>query len=130
MGRGLLGQQNPCKSSGEKSERVAKVIKDILKRGAQFPPPLCINTRRTSRATDAECSRANGLANDAVENDRMNCKGDVCSFQDGVLRWWCTRGMFSDAFNWKSAIKHVVVFKIHDVVASVRYSSVCNVLRQ
>ena len=33
-------------------------------------------------------------------------------------------------FDWKSAVEHVVVFKMRDSVPSSRYSSVCNVLRQ
>ena len=34
------------------------------------------------------------------------------------------------SFYWKSAVKHMVVFKMRDSVPSPRYSPVCNVLRQ
>ena len=36
--------------------------------------------------------------------------------------------LYVHSFNWKSAVEHDVVFKMHDIVPSVRYSSVCNVL--
>ena len=72
---------------------MAKVILSVLRRGAQFSPALCINITRTNHAIDAECSRVNDLANDAVKNDRVDYRGNVCSFQDGVLRSWCTKGM-------------------------------------
>ena len=41
--------------------------------------------------------------------------------------------LYSDVihlFDCKSAVEHVVVFKMRDSVPSARYSSVCNVLRQ
>ena len=34
------------------------------------------------------------------------------------------------SFYWKSAIEHMVVFKMRDSVPSARYSPMCNVLRQ